>query len=596
MCEQEGFQLDDDKGSWVNCPKVVLPDQLRLLMHKLVDIIEDPVRLVQFSGILVGPTLVQNLSNELKNVWGSYVTDCVSAECEIGSKVLNCFYETFLDYNFQAFVHSLISSNFEFNRIEALPFCNSNDNLKTLKVLAHRKINSIAISQLKCIYVKVIEIYSDLLLEFKSEKISYPGKLNSKLWISIFSFVDFEEVFSSLRLISKFHLNIAQSNQYLSQVQDCTISNNAFWTKYMDPMVLLSNINIGENQLRALTLNNISFFDDGSAYILSQYCKNLEILRIHRCDSISDVGFKFLSNSCNNLIEFSIRGSLVSDDSVIAILNAAQLSLNSLAIKFCKVLTNRVLYAAFELCESLKILQLQYCPNFSESTLNELFNRCSLSFESLDFYDIDISDETIKYICTSSSELNTIRILDCAKVSDIGVTEVFSGLPNIEEICLSCSDFQLEKNAISDRTLFALGRAPLTRLKTINLSFCSMTEDGFKYAFERLPNLSSLTLNSCGRLHSSLFLILAQKSLIYLSLTQCSQVSDKSLLDLSVGIIASTLQEVCFDSCDQISEAGIISFTRNCKKLSKMRISNCIMICPDTKQMLISMFQSVKIV
>jgi hypothetical protein len=88
MCEQEGFQLDDDKGSWVNCPKVVLPDQLRLLMHKLVDIIEDPVRLVQFSGILVGPTLVQNLSNELKNVWGSYVTDCVSAECEIGSKVL----------------------------------------------------------------------------------------------------------------------------------------------------------------------------------------------------------------------------------------------------------------------------------------------------------------------------------------------------------------------------------------------------------------------------------------------------------------------------------------------------------------------------
>lgn len=391
------------------------------------------------------------------------------------------------------------------------------------------------------------------------------------------SFSTFEDVFYTQRLLSKLHLRLSQSPSYLFSIKECTISNNSFWTSYLDPTLLLSQCKVGESQLRALTLNQVACFDDGSAFVLAQFCKNLEILKINRCDALTESGIIYLSEACKNLVEFSVRGNSITDAGVLSVLSSSNSSLESLSIHFCKNVSDKLLSKISANSPFLTNLSLHCCPSMTSEGFISLFSRSDMKLRHLDLFDMQLTDNVLQALSINSDQLQTLRLLDCTNISFEGVNSVTNNALRLEELHLSLlaspeSSFYLE-TGVSNSDCFFMSN--LSQLKSMSLSYFNLNDEKLENLLQRVPKLRSLDISGCTEIsdHGIYSLVQSLRDLTTLRLDHCVLISDRGLIQLGLSLRGQLL-EFHADGCNRLSIEGLYSLLQNCTNLKRMTISS----------------------
>lgn len=134
---------------------------------------------------------------------------------------------------------------------------------------------------------------------------------------------------------------------------------------------------------------------------------------------------------------------------------------------------------------------------------------------------------------------------------------------------------------ISDRGLSFLGKGcPL--LKFLNLSFCDhITNKGIMVLSKGCRRLQILNLRQCPKISDQGVRALAQhcRELVSLNLSYCCDITDKSVIALARKCV--NLQSLSLEAMKQISASGLCELSRHCPNLSTLNITGCDFVTRD---------------
>lgn len=92
------------------------------------------------------------------------------------------------------------------------------------------------------------------------------------------------------------------------------------------------------------------------------------------------------------------------------------------------------------------------------------------------------------------------------------------------------------------------------------------------------PNLTSLNLQSCGRITDAAVIALAQgcPKLLSLNLRNCSRITSRGIIALTQG--CSQLLSLNLHGCEKITDVAVIALSQGCPELSSLDLEWCIKI------------------
>lgn len=174
------------------------------------------------------------------------------------------------------------------------------------------------------------------------------------------------------------------------------------------------------------------------------------------------------------------------------------ISLEHLSLQDCSISDDALKYISVGL-RNLKSINLSFpctfttnSPTFTEFGLKFLSAISSLREINLRSCD-NVSDVGLRYLAEGGVVLHSLDISFCDKITDQGLEYLSRGLPEIQELSLnSC--------AITDEGLVKVA-ATMTELKTLNIGQCSrITDRGVNAIIDGCPQLSNLDIYGCPRI------------------------------------------------------------------------------------------------
>lgn len=265
--------------------------------------------------------------------------------------------------------------------------------------------------------------------------------------------------------------------------------------------------NLYKLKLSKFSQRSIHYITDITLMQFSQYCRNLSILSLDSFPKITDAGVIELLNSYVGLRKLSLNYSYITDDSLQAIGN---LELTSLALKNCSRITSLGLADCLGRLSHLEKLNLSYAHGVTDEVLSML----ELSSPNLQELSLSISDYDLS--------LNSISSLSNLKLFTFNskLTTNFSILCNFTQIsALSLSGCtNLQDSDVEKFTLF------LPLIKKLNLANCPhLTDLSFEHTCRNLRNLKYFNMVGV-KLSTNIFkyLPLVWKNLKYLKISKLS--------------------------------------------------------------------------
>jgi len=189
--------------------------------------------------------------------------------------------------------------------------------------------------------------------------------------------------------------------------------------------------------LTTLELWNCTLISDAALQHLAKasFATSLSTLILRGCDKITDQGLEYLSQSCHNLVNFSVRGCKLLTDKGILTLVTQSNKFEELMLSFCHQLTDVSLEAIGNHCDRLKKLYLPELELITDEGIRFISARTTLEELNLQFC-VNITDVAMSHI----AKLTNLTRLDCdycAEITDQGVVEVAASCTELEEIFLS---------------------------------------------------------------------------------------------------------------------------------------------------------------
>ncbi|XP_028562781.2 F-box/LRR-repeat protein 14-like [Podarcis muralis] len=333
----------------------------------------------------------------------------------------------------------------------------------------------------------------------------------------------------------------------------------------------------GLPSLRALNMTGCPSVTKRSLAQIGKHLKGLEELVLFGCRHVSDAGLLILSDRLLHLKKLSLdHCNLVTNAGVghlAGITARGCLQLECLSLENCDRLSDVALHHVAQGLPRLRYLSVRFCGGIRDEALVPLSRLTRLRTLNLSFCQ-RITDVGVGHLAGITADgclqLEELDLAGCGQLSDHAVRYVTQGLPRLVHLSLRfCGN-------IGDGALLSMSL--LSRLKSLNLSFCQRISD---VGIGHLAGITSrgclqlevLDLEECERLTNLTCRYLAQglSGLRHLKLCCCEKIRDEGLLFLS-RMSSLNILEVSY--CN-ITDKGIGHLARGCLPLSTLNITCC---------------------
>ncbi|KAK6059596.1 leucine Rich repeat-containing domain protein [Cooperia oncophora] len=203
-------------------------------------------------------------------------------------------------------------------------------------------------------------------------------------------------------------------------------------------------------------------------------------------------------------------------------------------------------------CHKLVHLNLENCTAITDRALRtcENLGRHCHKLVHLNLENCTaITDRALRYISDGCSNLQYLNISWCDNIQDKGVQMILAGCKGLTTLIMKGCEGLTEQ-------VFANSIDNMKNLEVINLLSCFVNDETVAHIARGSPHLQ------------------------YLCLSNCTQITDRSLISLSQG--CRMLTDIELSGCSLLSDAGFIQLARHCKNLARMDLEDCSLITDAT--------------
>uniref|UniRef100_A0A9J2P2H8 F-box domain-containing protein n=1 Tax=Ascaris lumbricoides TaxID=6252 RepID=A0A9J2P2H8_ASCLU len=230
----------------------------------------------------------------------------------------------------------------------------------------------------------------------------------------------------------------------------------------------------------------------------------------------------------------------------------------------------------------LKKLSLRGCENVQEAALRSFTLRCP-NIEHLSLYKCKrVTDSTCDYLGRNCHRMLWLDLENCTAITDKSLKAISEGCRQLEYLNISwCENIQ-------DRGVQSILQG-CSKLSTLICRGCEgITENVFTDMGAYCKELRALNLLGCFIVDDTVADIAAGcRSLEYLCLSMCSQITDRSLICLANGCPClgnCLILDIELAGCSLLSDHGFAVLAKACNQLERMDLENCSLITDVTLQ------------
>lgn len=187
-------------------------------------------------------------------------------------------------------------------------------------------------------------------------------------------------------------------------------------------------------------------------------------------------------------------------------------------------------------------------------------------------YSRQVNDNLLHCVAQSGCKLKSFTLLECAKVTDKGLSYLLKSQTELEFLHLKLGSTHVN---LTDKSLAVLHSPKLTSVKLEALD--QVTNSGIITMVKNCPNICMLMVPRCNSLSDGCFQTLVELSKGKLEVLDISGVN--LLTDLTLTAIGSgscpRLRELKLNGCTMISGLGLQQVAQGCPQLSCLDIGYC---------------------
>eukprot|EP01018_Ginkgo_biloba_P027920 Gb_24899 [translate_table: standard] len=360
---------------------------------------------------------------------------------------------------------------------------------------------------------------------------------------------------------------------------------------------------------------------DNEAAAISE-AKNLQSLKLVKCQKISDMGLGWIAVGCSKLQSLNLKwcvgitylgielvavkckelrfldlsylqitnkciasithldyledlvlvGCLCVDDEGLTFLKNGCKSLQRLDVSRCQNVSCMGIMSLVSGCTALRQLILAYCLPKITNALVASFQKFD-SLQSIKFDGCEISSTGLESVGKSCKSLRELSLCKCLGVTDEGISSLVAGCRGLKIIDLTCC------RDLTDVATSAI--ATYCRyLSCLKMESCSLvTESGLNMLGDSCPSLEELDFTDCSINNAGLKSISRCSELTRLKLGLCPNISDEGII--YIGTRCSNLQELDLYRSVGVGDVGLAAIANGCLKLKIINLSYCVGITDD---------------
>lgn len=260
---------------------------------------------------------------------------------------------------------------------------------------------------------------------------------------------------------------------------------------------------MGLQKLKHLSVTACRGLTNASIETVGQSCLSLKQVSIRKCESLTDEGLRAFTLVAISLENFRIEEcKSISCYGLIDVLSNCSGKLRVLSLIKCEgIKESTFVTTSIPVCESLKSLNIRYCPGFGNGCL-AMLGRAFPQLQELDLSGlVGVSDDGLLALLESSkTSLVKVNLSGCVQVTDWAI--------------------------------FAIANLCGENLQTLTLDGCrKVTDRSLKVIADLCPALQDLDLAKCGITDNGIVSLLSarQQAIQILSLSGCMRITDKCL-------------------------------------------------------------------
>ncbi|XP_057833414.2 EIN3-binding F-box protein 2 [Cryptomeria japonica] len=285
----------------------------------------------------------------------------------------------------------------------------------------------------------------------------------------------------------------------------------------------------GMQKLKLLTVTACRGLTDQSLVMVGQGCPSLKNIFLRKCDFLYNKGLKGFTEVAVSLENLHLQEcNMISTFGLIDALGNCSGKLKGLAVEKCSGITEcGDVTVPIPLCESLKSVNVRYCPGFGDGCLALLGSACP--------------------------QVQSIDLSGLVGITDDGLFALLGGCKtSLVNLNLSgCIE-------VTDRAVFVIVKLFGKSLQSLNFDGCQkLTDQSLRFISECCSVLQDLDVSKCGITDDGIvsFAFAAHNALDILSLSGCVQITDKSLP--FIGKLGERLQGLNLQCCSGISTRAL---------------------------------------
>ncbi|CRL06520.1 CLUMA_CG019533, isoform A [Clunio marinus] len=418
-----------------------------------------------------------------------------------------------------------------------------------------------------CLFSRITRIMPNLAaLDLSSNKISFHGGLYKKFYPNHDNGDDIgsDNVFT-FHFIKKFIKNRADkikelnfnstlidgnTLQLLSEIDELNLSK--LHLRQCDQLTndgFTSLIRV-QPQLTSLDLTFSVRITDSSVIAISETLKDLRLLKLRRCRSLTDLSIKMLAD---------LQFLEVLDISECEALTSAAIT-DGIAFK-SNVVLKELYLAALNIDENAITKITENIPNLRVLDLSFCFNH--------------VDDVCVQMIFKNLLFLRELNLDSCERISDEGLTGM-SMKEKLEDFCKKEEQQEKVNEEMKQEPIVSgtINNLPEPAQRTIfKISLRTKAEDEIVSDALRKKAMMQMAMEiNTNEEESSNFSIKKLKGLRVLKLGSCNKISDVSLI---YNFKLPELREINLSKCQQISYDGVKALVENCPGLEVVNFSEC---------------------